>query len=60
MVKATASLPYRTWEPNLKTEKQNYVVNTKDILSLAMELVMLLGHTNYLTNIRREKTKQFA
>ena len=41
----------------LITGKQNYVVNTEEILSLAMESVILLGHTNYLNNIRREKIK---
>ena len=31
----------------LKAENQNYVVNTKDFLSLVMESIILLGHVNF-------------
>ena len=41
-----------------KAEKQNYVVNTKDLLSLAMESMMLLGHVNFsMNNMRRDRIK---
>ena len=41
-----------------KAEKQNYVVNTKDLLSLAMESIMLLGHANFsMNNMRRDRIK---
>lgn len=57
LVKATAGI-IKLSESILQAEKQNYVVNTKEILSLAMESVMLLGFTNHsLNNIRREKIK---
>ena len=34
----------------LKAENQNYVVTTKDLLSLAMESIILLGHVNFFMN----------
>ena len=41
-----------------KAEKQNYIVNTKDLLSLAMESIMLLGHANFsMNNMRRDRIK---
>ena len=57
VIKSTGGL-IKLLESILKVEKQNYVLSTKKILSLAVESVMLLGHTNYcLNNIRREKIK---
>ena len=42
----------------LKAEKQNYVVNTKDLPFLAMESIMLLGHVNFSINkMRRDRIK---
>ena len=50
-VKATAGM-LKLCDNLLKAEKQNYVVNTKDLLSLAMEL---LGHVNFsMNNIRKD------
>ena len=41
-----------------KAEKQNYVVNTKDLLSLAMESMMLLGHVNFsMNNMKRDRIR---
>ena len=34
----------------LKAENQNYVVTTKDLLSLALESIILLGHVNFFMN----------
>lgn len=57
MVKGTAGL-IKFFESILKAKKQNDVVKTKEILSLAVESVMMLGHINYyFNNIRREKIK---
>ena len=42
-VKATAGM-IKLCDNLLKAEKQNCVVNTKDLLSLAMESIRLLGH----------------
>ena len=56
MVKATTGFMKLLWSI-LTTGKQNYVVNTEEILSLAMESVIPWGHTNYRSNIRREKIK---
>ena len=53
-MKATAGM-LKLCDNLLKAEKQNYVVNTKDLLSLAMEL---LGHVNLsMNNIRRDRIK---
>ena len=49
MVKATAGM-IKLSDNLLKAEKRNYVVNTEDLLSLAMESVMLLGHVNFSMN----------
>ena len=50
-MKATAGM-LKLCDNLLKAEKQNYVVNTKDLLSLAMEL---LGHVNLsMNNIRKD------
>ena len=39
----------------LKTEKENYVVKTKDIQSSAVVSTMLLGHVNFsMNNMRRD------
>ena len=57
MVKATAGM-IKLCDNLLKAEKQNYVVNTKDLLSLAMESIMLLGHVNFsMNNMRRDRIK---
>ena len=57
MVKATSSMN-ELCVNLLKAEKQNYVVNTKDLLSLVMESIMLLGHVNFsMNNMRRDRIK---
>ena len=48
-MKATADMS-KLCDHLLKAEKQNYVVNTKDLLSLAMESIILLGHVNFSMN----------
>ena len=56
VVKATAGV-IKLCENLLNTEKQNYVVHTKDLLSLTMES-MLLGHVNFsMNNMRRDMIK---
>ena len=56
MVKATAGMT-KLRDNSLKAEKQKYV-NTKNLLSLAMESIMRLGHVNFsMNNIRRERIK---
>ena len=52
MVKATAAT-IKLCDKLLKEEKQNYVVNAKDLLSLAMEPIMLIGHVNFSMNDMR-------
>ena len=57
VVKAIAG-NIKLWDNLLKAEKQNYVVNTKDLLSLPMESIMLLGHENFsMNNTRRNMIK---
>ena len=57
VVKATAGT-IKLCDNLLKAEKQNYVVNTKDLLSLAMESIILLGHVNFsMNNMRRDRIK---
>ena len=57
VVKATAVM-IKLCDNLLKEEKQNYVVNTKDLLSMAMELIMPLGHVNFpVNNMRRDRIK---
>ena len=57
MVKATAGM-IKLCDNLLKAEKQNIVVNTKDLLSLAMESIMLLGHVNFsMDNMRKDRIK---
>ena len=57
VVKATAGM-IKVCDNLLKAEKQNIVVNTKDLLSLAMESIMLLGHVNFsMNNMKRDKIK---
>ena len=57
VVKATAGM-INLCDNLLKAEKQNIVVNTKDLLSLAMESIMLLGHVNFsMNNMRRNRIK---
>ena len=42
----------------LKAEKQKYVANTKDLLSLAMGSVMMLENINFsMDNITRDRIK---
>ena len=56
-MKATAGM-IKLCDNILKAEKQNYVVNTKDLLSLAMESIVLLGHVNFsMNNMRRDRIK---
>ena len=53
-----ASVTIKLCDNLLKAEKQNYVVNTKDLLSLAMESIMLLGQANFsMNNMRRDRVK---
>ena len=55
-MKATAGMT-KLRDNSLKAEKQKYV-NTKNLLSLAMESIMRLGHVNFsMNNIRRERMK---
>ena len=55
-MKATAGMT-KLRDNSLKAEKQKYV-NTKNLLSLAMESIMRLGHVNFsMNNIRRERIK---
>ena len=57
VVKATAGM-IKLCDNLHKAEKQNYVVNTKDLLSFAMESIILLGHVNFFMNsMRRERIK---
>ena len=57
VVKATAGM-IKLCDNLLKAQKQNYVANTKDLLSLAMESIMLLGHVNFsMNNMRRDRIK---
>ena len=57
VVKATAGM-IKLCDNLLKAEKQNYIVNIKDLLSLAMESIMLLGHVNFpMNNMRRDRIK---
>ena len=57
VVKATAGM-IKLCDNLLKAEKQNYVANTKDLRSLAMESIMLLGHVNFsMNNMRRDRIK---
>ena len=57
VVKATAGM-IKLCDNLLQAEKQNYVANTKDFLSLAMESIMLLGHVNFsMNNMRRDRIK---
>ena len=57
VVKATAGM-IKLCDNLLKAEKQNIVVNTKDLLSLGMESIMLLGHVNFsMNNMRRDRIK---
>ena len=57
VVKATAGMN-KLCDNLLKAEKQNYVVITKYLLSLAMESIMLLGHVNFsMNNMRRDRIK---
>ena len=52
VVKATAGMI------KLCDNLQSYVVNTKDLLSLAMETIMLIGHLNFsMNNMRRDRIK---
>ena len=56
-MKATAGM-IKLYDNLLKVEKQNIVVNTKDLLSLAMESIMLLGHVHFsMNNMRRDRIK---
>ena len=56
-MKATAGM-IKLYDNLLKSEKQSYVVNTKDLLSLAMNSVMLLGHVSFsMNNMRRDSIK---
>ena len=48
-MKATAGM-IKLCHNLLEEEKQNYVGNTKDLLSLTMKLIMLLGHVNFSMN----------
>ena len=55
MIKATAGMIKLC---NNINRKKNYVVNTKDILFLTVELIMLLGHVNFsINNVRRDRIK---
>ena len=57
VVKKTADL-IKLSDNLLKTEKQNYIVNTKDLLSLAMESRMLLRHISFsINNVRKDRIK---
>ena len=57
VVKATTGM-IKLCHNLLKAEIQNYVANTKDLLSLAMEPIMLLGHANFsMNNMRRDRIK---
>ena len=57
VVKATAGM-IKLCDNLLKAEKENIVVNTKDLLSLTMESIMLLGHVNFsMNNMRRDRIK---
>ena len=57
MVKKTADL-IKLSDNLLKTEKQNYIANTKDLLSLAMESRMLLRHISFsINNVRKDRIK---
>ena len=44
-MKATAGI-IKLWNNLVKREKQNCIVNTKELLFLAMESVILLGNVN--------------
>ena len=57
VVKAAAGM-IKLCDNLLEAEKQNYVVNTKDLLSLAMESIMLQGHVNLsMNNMRKHRIK---
>ena len=57
VVKSTAGM-IKLCDNLLKAEKQNYVVNTEDLLSLTTESIMLLGHVNFsMNNMRRDRIK---
>ena len=45
-------------EQILYADRENYVINTKEVLSAALDGVMLLGNVNHsLNNIRKEKLR---
>ena len=58
VVKAAAGM-IKLCDNLLKAEKQNYVVNTEDLLSLVMASIMLLGYVNFsMNNMRRDRIKK--
>lgn len=57
MVKATAAM-IKLCGNLLKADKQNCVVNTKDLLFLVMESIIILGHENLsMNNMTRDRIK---
>ena len=56
MGKATAGM-IKLCDNLLEAEKQNYAVNTKDLLFLAMVSLMLLEHVNFSMNNMTDRIK---